>query len=306
MKKWSLLFVLIFLVGCARSPQVLPDLEGLNESEIRSAFYELDIEEIQIVERNYVVLSESKQFIEYGNDLEVGDSIEDDTLISVIVSADLVNSNEFYVLEEVVYDGPELLDLYFEKPYAIAIVDGFIGGGRVFEASLQNNGCVDGDTAKFIVPDEMIEYTNTPYVRSRFLNFDTAETFDGGKEEFGKPASIYTCELLTGADAIYLQTDPGDNLFDRYGRLLAWIWVENDGEIQLLNYMLVRQGLGEVMYLYGAGETTETMMGGMTYTEWMFEAERLARLEKLGIYSGLKDIYWDYLEDAPNPYTWTD
>lgn len=306
MKKWTFLFVIIFLVGCTKPPQILPDLEGLNETEIRSAFYELDIAEIQIVERNYVVLAESKQFIEYGNDLMAGDLIEDDALISVIVSADLVNRHEFYVFEEVIYDGPELLDLYFQKPYAIEIEDGYIGGGRAFEVGLQNNGCVDGDTARFVLPNEMVDYTNNPYVSVRFLNFDTAETFDGGKEEFGKPASNYTCDLLTQADAIYLQTDPGDNLFDRYGRLLAWIWIEVNSDIQLLNYMLVRQGLGEVMYLYGAGETVETMVGGMTYTEWMFEAERLAKLEKLGIYSGLKDIYWDYVTDSPNPATWTD
>lgn len=305
MKKWWILVFVLILVGCTESQVELPSLIGLNASEITERFDELGVE-VQIIERNYVVFEEAKRFIEYGEGFEVGDIIDSNQVISVIVSADLVDTSEFYTLEEVLYDGPELLDIYFEKPYAIAFEDGYIGGGRVFEVSLQNNGCVDGDTAKFEVPEAMIEYTNSVYVRSRFLNFDTAETFEGGEEEFGKPASNYTCELLTEADQIYLQTDPGDNLFDRYGRLLAWVWIQTGDDIELLNYKLVRQGLGEVMYLYGAGETAETMVDGMTYTEWMFEAERLAKLDKLGIYSGLKDIYWDYVSDAPNPYTWTD
>lgn len=305
MKKWWILIIALILSGCTQSQVELPHLIGLNETQILERLNDLGLE-VQIIERNYVVFQETKRFLEYGEGFEIGDYVDSKQVIPVIVSADLLDTSEFYTLEEVPYDGPKLLDIYFEKPYAISFEDGFIGGGRAFEVSLQNNGCVDGDTARFIIPEAMIEFTKSVYVRSRFLNFDTPETFPGGKEEFGKPASIYACDLLTQADQIYLQTDPGDNLFDRYGRLLAWVWVQTGDDIELLNYKLVRQGLGEVKYLFGAGETIETMVDGMTYTEWMFEAERLAKLEQLGIYSGLKDIYWDYVSNAPNPYTWTD
>jgi endonuclease YncB( thermonuclease family) len=105
---------------------------------------------------------------------------------------------------------------------------------------------------------------------------------------------------------IYLQTDPGDNLIDTHGRLLGWVWIKlpSEDEFFLLNYMIVRQGLGNVNYLYGAGETNVTVYDGKTYTEWMFLAEERAEDDMLGMYSGLLDYYWDYDADAPYPGRW--
>lgn len=304
MFRWIILVLVLTLTACQNQPQVLPDLAGQTQEEIEVTLEALDLE-VDFIERTFVTLDESREFIEYGQLKSIGDPFEPGDYITVIVSASKIDESIYYVTSLLPYDGPRLLESFFDFPYVIDHPDGLKGGGKVFEVTLQdNNGCVDGDTARFEVPEDFQAYTNTPFISVRFLNFDTAETFDGGEEVFGKPASVFTCDALQETSAIYLQTDPGDFLFDRYGRTLAWVWIEVDGNIELLNYHVVRAGLGEVMYLYGAGETDTTVVDGLTYTEWMYEAERLAENESLGIHGDLLDYYWDYENDAPNPYTW--
>jgi micrococcal nuclease len=235
--------------------------------------------------------------------LQVGDAVEKGSVIPVIVSARLIDSSLFFVPSELAYDGPRLSDSFFDFELAIQRNNQIIGSGGAFYTQLANNGCVDGDTARFVMPDEMLPFTEERVMRTRFFNFDSPETFRGGEEEFGMPASLYACELLENASSIVLQTDPGDNLFDRFGRLLAWIWVQFDEEpFELLNYWMVRQGLGEVRYLFGAGETSVTVYDGLTYTEWMFLGEQRAKDDSLGIHGDLYDYYWDYTNNQPNPF----
>lgn len=302
--KFLILSLFLILSGCQSGDITLPDLTGLSQNEIEVIFNDLGLE-VGFIERTFVVLEESNLFIEYGMFYSVGDVVEERSFVPVIVSAKLIDSNVYFLPIEMEYDGPRLDDKFFEFGLAVR-GDGTIrGAGGAFEVELMPDGCVDGDTARFIVPAEMVTFTNNPYVRSRFLNFDSPETFSGGEEVFGQPASQYACELLTTATTIVLQTDPGDNLFDRYGRLLAWIWIQFDEEpFELLNYWMVRQGLGEVRYLFGAGETSVTVYDGLTYTEWMFLGEARAQEESLGMHGELLDYYWDYQKNAPNPYAW--
>lgn len=303
-KKLLLLVVVLTLTACQNQSFELPNLEGKTLTEIERIFdgQEYDID---FIERTFVIKDESNVFISYGMFLNPGDQLEPGSYIPIIVSASLIDESIYFVPQPITYDGPRLDDKFYELGVAIRDDNTVRGVGGLFSVELQSDGCVDGDTAKFVVPEEMVAFTNNPYVRSRFLNFDTPETFSGGEQVFGQPASQYACELLTEATQIILQTDPGDNLFDRYGRLLAWIWIQTDDEpFQLLNYMMVRQGLGIVRYLYGAGETDVTMVDGLTYTEWMYLAEERAMAEKLGRHGELLDYYWDYEKDAPNPYTW--
>ncbi|MDD6224104.1 MAG: thermonuclease family protein, partial [bacterium] len=62
--------------------------------------------------------------------------------------------------------------------------------------------CVDGDTANFK------DITGRVY-KTRFLAIDTRETVHPSKpaEAYGKEASTFTCESLTGATEIILETD---------------------------------------------------------------------------------------------------
>jgi len=124
--------------------------------------------------------------------------------------------------------------------------------------------CVDGDTAVFKMKNEDIKV--------RFLAIDTPETVHPTKgiEAFGKNASEYTCTKITNAKKIKLEYDSGSAKTDKYGRHLAWIWVDE----VLLQKSLVEIGYAKVAYLYGK----------YVYTNELYEAQTLAQTNKLGIW----------------------
>ncbi len=171
------------------------------------------------------------------------------------------------------------------------------GTGIAFEVSLAF--AVDGDTAYFDLPESF--YSIYPRNKSfRFLNMDTEETYGGGEEEWGKPASNYTKNLLENAYKIVLQNDPNEGIYDIYERGLAWIWVQEtaNSEFELLNYKVIQQGLAQTAYLWGAGETI--YYGDLTYTEWMLKAEAESIEFKRGYHGNFYDPYWDYETNSPN------
>ena len=204
------------------------------------------------------------------------------------------------------YDGPRLDESYFEMTLYTESGSDVYGGGGAFQSSLDY--CTDGDTAVFNYPDENDSRIESTANSTRFLNLNTPETYDDNEEEWGKTASVYTCKMLTNAEEIVLQTDPGDNLTGYYDRLLAWVWVKMDAssEFELLNYNIVRHGLGIVDYELGAGETDVTVYDGLTYNEWMHAGEDLAREEDRGMHSTLDDYYWDYETDSPDWDRWNE
>ena len=126
--------------------------------------------------------------------------------------------------------------------------------------------CIDGDTATFK------DSVGNTY-KTRFLAIDTPETVHPTKsvEAYGKDASTYTCETLTNAKVIKLETDPGSDKEDKYGRYLAWVFVDD----VLLQDSLIKNGLAKVSYLYG----------DYKYTEMIQASEEIAKSEKLGIWS---------------------
>lgn len=130
--------------------------------------------------------------------------------------------------------------------------------------SVSLSKCVDGDTAKFIINHK--EYS------TRFLAIDTPETKHPkkGVEPFGKEASNYTCNALKNASQIVLEYDSSSTKEDKYGRKLAWIFV--DGE--LLQKKLIEKGYAKVAYLYG----------DYKYTNQLKKAESLAKQKKIGIW----------------------
>ncbi|MDE5587122.1 MAG: thermonuclease family protein [Bacilli bacterium] len=126
--------------------------------------------------------------------------------------------------------------------------------------------CVDGDTATF-------KDVNGTKLKTRFLAIDTPETVHPtkGVENFGKEASNYTCESLTNAKEIKLEYDGDSDKEDKYGRRLAWIFVDG----VLLQEKLVELGYAKVAYLYGDYE----------YTERLQKVETKAKENKIGIWS---------------------
>ena len=106
--------------------------------------------------------------------------------------------------------------------------------------------CVDGDTAWFSLNGEKI--------KARFLAINTPESTNK-IEPYGKEASNFTCNLLTNANKIEIEYDKNSEKYDKYDRHLVWVFVDD----KLLQDLIVKEGLGEVAYLYGDYEYTNQL-----------------------------------------------
>lgn len=272
----------------------LPDLTGLYKAEIITIFGELGIDISFTYDTDYSQ-DTPNMFLSYGQFLFSGNSFNVNSTLPIIIYPDFDDNTIYFFPVEMEYDGP-MLSEDFED------IDPIDPRGGYFEVTLKY--CTDGDTAVFNYPSDIYDAIDSSAKSVRFLNMDTEETYGGNEEEWGKPASVYTCELLTSAETIILQTDPGDNLLGTYGRLLSWVWIKlpSEDDYQLLNYMVVAQGLAQVKYEFGAGETIS--YGEHTYNEWMHLAEDYAYLNNFGQWGDLYDYYWDYEDDEPNWTRW--
>ena len=125
--------------------------------------------------------------------------------------------------------------------------------------------CVDGDTIKVKVKNKEATV--------RMLAVDTPERVHPKKkvEYYGKEASDYTCNLITNAKKIELEYDSNSDKYDKYERLLAWVFVDD----YLLQDKLVRNGYAEVAYLYD----------NYKYTDLLKDHEVLAKQEHIGIWN---------------------
>ncbi len=133
--------------------------------------------------------------------------------------------------------------------------------GKTYPATLKR--CIDGDTAEFLVGGQ-------PY-NIRFLYIDTPES-TREKEAYGSEAADFTCSFLKQG-SITIETD-GNTLFDKYDRLLAWVFVDD----QLHQEVITETGLVEDFYDYG----------DYKYEDRIVDAMRYAREKKLGMYAELK------------------
>ncbi len=292
-KLFSLILIIIisFLSGCGKTNELdediilLPDITGYTRTEIETVFENLDVE-IFFIDLGEATDSNSLVFIEYGQYFSIGDKFSIEDFLPIITYPEYFSGNPYFEVLELHYDGPYLGESF-------NLIDPVDPRGGYFEVTLKN--CIDGDTAKFEYPQIIYDAIPGFSNNTRFLNMDTEETY-GTPEEWGKPGSNYTCDLLTSAESIVLQTDPNDGLIDNedYRRLLSWIWIQlpEEEEYFLLNYMVVIQGLAQVKYEYGSGETIN--YGEFTYNEWMHIAEDYAILNELGQWGDLLDPYWNY------------
>lgn len=133
--------------------------------------------------------------------------------------------------------------------------------------------CVDGDTAWFLVNDKR--------VKVRFLGVDSPEV----DAYYGEMVSRYTCNLLNNTEEITLEYEENSDRYDKYDRLLAWVFVDGIN----MSELLVANGYAEVKYIYG----------DYKYTDDLCRAQKEAYAIKLAIWNnGVKDK--DYHENYCN------
>ncbi|MRS12383.1 MAG: hypothetical protein EG823_04840 [Actinobacteria bacterium] len=130
----------------------------------------------------------------------------------------------------------------------------------------------DGDTARFVLDGGAEESV-------RFIGIDTPEIGENA-EPFGEEAAAYTAGAIPVGATVWLETDA--ELRDRYGRLLAYVWLEEpvtgDGaEVRekMLNALLVLDGYANA-YTYPPN---------VKYTDVLRACEREARESGRGFWA---------------------
>lgn len=150
--------------------------------------------------------------------------------------------------------------------------DGDFEKNTLYEAELIK--VIDGDTARFKVFGE--EY------KVRFLFIDTPENTKE-IEPYGQEATDFANEFLSKG-TIYLEIDNG-NVFDKYDRLLAWVWVDDE----LFQEEITKAGLVKKFYDYDDYKYEDTIRAAMDE----------AKEQKLGIYSDELPNDKNFLEEQP-------
>lgn len=108
--------------------------------------------------------------------------------------------------------------------------------------------------------------------RVRYIGIDTPETVDPQKpvQCFGKEAYLENKKLVEGKE-IEMEKDISET--DHYGRFLRYVWAEGI----FVNEYLVREGFAHAV----------TFAPDVKYQELFLEAERKAREESKGFWSGV-------------------
>ena len=122
---------------------------------------------------------------------------------------------------------------------------------------------------KFVYDGDTILLENKSKVR--YLGINTPEIdHKGGKSEFmAHAARKFNLELVKGV-RVSLEFDKEKK--DRYGRLLAYVFLENGN---MVNALLVRKGMAHVLL----------NSLGLKYEDLLLDCQRKAMKEKIGIWS---------------------
>lgn len=136
---------------------------------------------------------------------------------------------------------------------------------------------IDGDTTHFFVPTEI---SDDGALKARYMGINTPES-TGKIEEWGKKASNFTKEKLSGATSIIVESDNDQwNVDSTGGRHLVWVWYKpaDSEDYRLLNLEIVQNGLS-----ISCGTTADR------YGQEMTNAFQQAKKQKLHVHSGQKD-----------------
>lgn len=124
---------------------------------------------------------------------------------------------------------------------------------------------IDGDTVEVNL--------NGKVEKIRMLCVDTPETHHPrlGVQPYGPEASDYTKKILSVGKKVEIEPGIGSGR-DKYGRLLAYIYVDN----KMFNEMLLEQGLARVAYVYAPNTK---------YVDEFYAIQKEAQKKGVGIWS---------------------
>ncbi len=146
---------------------------------------------------------------------------------------------------------------------------------------------VDGDTTHFHVSNDVSE---SGVLKARYIAINTPES-TGKVEAYGKKASNFTKEKLSGASSIVVESDDGAWNLDSTGdRHLVWVWYRNSEteNYRNLNIEILQNGLA-----------IASSSANNRYGTVCMDAINQARALKLNVYSGQNDPDMYYGDAIP-------
>lgn len=239
-KRISLIVVLVLtavLTACQPTQEELTDLEKLSNIKKTIEFTETELTDDIVIPTiseegvTAVWSSSNEKYLTASGEVTRPDYTVGNRSITLTLTLTLNETVSyanfsFVILSE---EAPDVVELNTDATDALVLdfaYEGFdfIDDG-VGEVSLVS--CIDGDTAVFNQGGDNFTV--------RFLGIDTPES-TAKFEPWGKAASAFTCEKLTNAETIVLQSDPASGRLDSYNtRYLSWVWYDG----RLLNLELV-------------------------------------------------------------------
>ncbi len=169
-----------------------------------------------------------------------------------------------------------------EKDYAGSIMLNMTSPTAKLEVSVKS--FIDGDTVHFNTSDSQFE---DGVLKLRFLGINTPES-TGKIEQWGKKASNFTKEKLSGAASILVESDTSAWVADSTGsRYLGWVWYKPtaDASWRNLNIEILQEGLA-------IANSSANNQYGSVCTQAINQAKAL----KLNVYSGQQDPDYYYGE----------
>ncbi len=135
--------------------------------------------------------------------------------------------------------------------------------------NVELSNCVSSTSARFILNNEEIKV--------KFIGIETNEFLitDDLDETNGKSVDDYVCSLLKDAKNIKLEYEPKIFREDKFGRINAWIFVDD----VLLEEHLVAIGAAKVAYLYD----------DYKYNDILIEQEKISKEKGIGIWKKTKE-----------------
>ncbi|MBR2208557.1 MAG: thermonuclease family protein [Synergistaceae bacterium] len=166
---------------------------------------------------------------------------------------------------------------YHKGPNALQSLE--LRRNTVYKAKVER--VVDGDTmiVSFIF-DDGSKYLKE---RVRFLGVNTPETVHPSKpvEYYGKEASNFTKSELTDK-TLWLQTDV--EVKDRYGRMLAYVWLKEPSKKDLDDEAAIRENMFNAKLLLEGYAQLMTIQPNSRYSNIFVHFQREARQENKGLW----------------------
>lgn len=174
----------------------------------------------------------------------------------------------------------------------VSVLTVMVISGCGFEKTLEDENKVKNDTSqeekhnseKVLINVKVLEVVDGDTIKVelsskketiRLLLIDTPETKHPrlGKQPFGEEASEFAKKVMPINSEVFLEFDVSGMSRDKYGRLLAYVWLD---EKKLYNEEVIGKGLARVAYVYPPNTK---------YVDRLNEVQEKAQKEGLGIWS---------------------